>query len=164
MTQNKSISHFTTGIVFTIALVIVTAVFLSMNGKYGSFQEINGHYNGFADKFFRYFTYAGDAILWIPLLAYCFFIRKKYGIAVLAGFLISSFIAQFLKRVVFPEELRPIAHLSENFPVHVIEGLSMKRAYSFPSGHTSTAFTMALLMVYIVNQRIWAFVFPLIAF
>lgn len=135
-----------------------------MEGKFGSFLIINGHHNQTADFFFRYFTYAGDAILWIPLLIYCVFIRRKYGVAVLAGFIISSILAQFLKRIVFPDELRPITFLSENFPVHVIEGVKMKRAFSFPSGHSATAFTMALLLVYMFNERIWSFIFPLVAF
>jgi membrane-associated phospholipid phosphatase len=164
VTQNKPISYFRTGLVFTLCLIALTGTFLFVNGKEESFQIINGNHSSFGDFFFKYFTYAGDALLWIPLLVYCFFFRKEYFIAVLAGFIISSVISQFLKRVVFPDELRPITYLSEGFPVHLIEGVKMKRLHSFPSGHTSTAFTMALILVYIVNNRIWAFIFPLIAF
>ena len=51
---------------------------------------------------------------------FCFFFKRKYFIAVLAGVVISSLLAQFLKRVVYPDELRPISYLSENFPVHQI--------------------------------------------
>lgn len=40
----------------------------------------------------------------------------------------------------------------------------MNRTHSFPSGHTSTAFTLALLLASIVKRNIWVYVFPLIAF
>lgn len=40
----------------------------------------------------------------------------------------------------------------------------MNRTHSFPSGHTSTAFTLALLLASIVKRNVWVFVFPLIAF
>ncbi len=40
----------------------------------------------------------------------------------------------------------------------------MRRMHSFPSGHTSTAFTMALLLSSVMKKKIWAFVLPVIAF
>ena len=35
---------------------------------------------------------------------------------------------------------------------------------SFPSGHTSTAFTFALLLAFLVRRRFAIYVFPLLAF
>jgi membrane-associated phospholipid phosphatase len=48
--------------------------------------------------------------------------------------------------------------------VRIIEGYKMNRANSFPSGHTSTAFTLALLLVNILKRRFWVYFFPVIAF
>ena len=101
--------------------------------------------------------------MWAPLGAYCFFYRRKYFIAVVAGVLISTILAQFLKRVVYPDELRPISYLSENFPVHIVEGVSLRKVHSFPSGHATTAFAMALIMAYIINKKIWSVILPLFA-
>lgn len=101
--------------------------------------------------------------MWALLGAYCFFYRRKYFIAVVAGVLISTILAQFLKRVVYPDELRPISFLSENFPVHVVDGVKMKRAHSFPSGHSTTAFAMALIMAYMINNKVWSVILPLFA-
>lgn len=164
LAQNKPISNFRAGLVFVLLQIIATTIFVVTHGKYDSFQLINGNHNSFQDVFFKYFTYAGDAILWVPILLYCLFYRRQYLIAIISGFIISSILTQFMKRVIFPDDLRPITYLAENFPVHVVEGVKMKRAHSFPSGHTAAAFTMALLLTYIVNKLKWAIIFPTVAF
>lgn len=144
-------------------IAIVTGILILALGKNGTFQLINGNHNEIADQFFKYFTHYGDGLMWAPLGVYCFFYRRKYFIAVVAGVLISTILAQLLKRVVYPDELRPISFLSENFPVHIVEGVKMRKVHSFPSGHATTAFAMALIMAYIMNNKIWSVVLPLFA-
>lgn len=153
------------GIAFLLATIIAigTGILILALGKNGTFQLINGNHNEIADQFFKYFTHYGDGLMWAPLGAYCFFYRRKYFIAVVAGVLISTILAQFLKRVVYPDELRPIGFLSENFPVHIVEGVRMRKVHSFPSGHATTAFAMALIMAYIINNKIWSVILPLFA-
>ena len=153
------------GIAFfiTILMAIATGILILSLGKNGSFQLINGNHSEAADRFFKYFTHYGDGIMWVPLGLFCFFYRRKYFIAVIAGVLISTILAQFLKRVIYPDELRPITYLSENFPVHIVEGVKMKRVHSFPSGHTTTAFTMALIMAHMFNNKAVSFILPFLA-
>jgi membrane-associated phospholipid phosphatase len=161
--QERPANNF--GIAFVLATIIAigTGVFILVLGKNGSFQFINSNHHPVADQFFKYFTHYGDGMMWVPLGLYCFFYRRKYFIAVIAGVVISTLIAQVLKRVVFPDELRPISYLSETFPVHIIDGVTMRKAHSFPSGHTTTAFAMALIMAYIINRRSWSILLPLLA-
>jgi len=153
------------GIAFflTIAIAIATGIVILVLGKSGTFQLINGNHNPFADQFFKYFTHYGDGLMWTPLGLWCFFYRRKYFIAVLFGAVISTIIAQVLKRVVYPDELRPITYLSETFPVHVIDGVTMRKVHSFPSGHATTAFTIALIVAYMINKKGWSLILPLFA-
>jgi membrane-associated phospholipid phosphatase len=153
------------GIAFILATLIAigTGILILVLGKNGSFQLINSNHNEIADHVFKYFTHYGDGLMWVPLGIYCFFYRRKYFIAVVAGVIISTILAQFLKRVVYPEELRPISYLSEIFPVHVVDGVTMRKVHSFPSGHTTTAFAMALIMAYIINRKAWSVILPLLA-
>jgi membrane-associated phospholipid phosphatase len=153
------------GVAFLLAIIIAicTGILILALGKNGSFQLINGNHNEIADQFFKYFTHYGDGLMWAPLGAYCFFYRRKYFIAVVAGVLISTVLAQFLKRVVYPDELRPISFLSENFPVHIVDGVTMRKVHSFPSGHSTTAFAMALIMAYMINNKLWSVILPLFA-
>ena len=162
--QERPTNNF--GIAFILATIIAigTGIFILAVGKNGSFQFINSNHNEIADQVFKYFTHYGDGLMWAPLGIYCFFYRRKYFITVVAGVLISTILAQFLKRVVYPDELRPISYLSEIFPVHVVDGVTMRKVHSFPSGHTTTAFAMALIMAYIINRKVWSVILPLLAF
>jgi membrane-associated phospholipid phosphatase len=139
------------------------SIFVLITGKNQSFQLINGANNYVFDNFFSWVTYGGDGLVWILLALYCIFFNKKYLVAVIAGIIISTLLTHFLKRIVYPDELRPINYLTENFPVHVVEGVKMNRMHSFPSGHTATAFTLALLTGYISVHVIWAFALPVAA-
>ena len=161
--QERPANNFGIAFFLTSAIAIVTGIIILTLGKFGTFQLINGHHNPVADQFFKYFTYYGDGLMWLPLGIFCFIYRRKYFVAVLAGLIISTILAQFLKRVVFPDELRPIIYISKTFPVHVVDGVIMKRVHSFPSGHATTAFAIALIIAYIINRRIWSVILPLFA-
>ena len=163
MLQERPPNNF--GIAFILATIIAigTGILILVLGKNGAFQLINSNHNEIADQFFKYFTHYGDGLMWGPLGIYCFFYRRKYFISIVAGVLISTILAQFLKRVVYPDELRPISYLSEIFPVHIVDGVTMRRTHSFPSGHTTTAFTMALMMAYLINRKAWSIILPLLA-
>jgi membrane-associated phospholipid phosphatase len=156
-------NNFKPALIFTLFLVFFTGLFLVFAGKTGSFLIINGSHSLFSDFFFKYFTHAGDGWMWVPFLLFCFFFRRNYLVAVIAGVIISTLLSQLLKRVVFADDLRPITYLSENFPVHTIEGIKMNRLHSFPSGHTATAFTIALLLAYMINKKPWSLALPLLA-
>jgi membrane-associated phospholipid phosphatase len=96
------------------------------------------------------------------LFVYVGLYKRDYLIAVLAALIICTILTQFLKRVVFPADFRPVVVLAGK--LRTIPGYYMNRSNSFPSGHTSTAFTLALLMAFIVRRDIWVYFFPLIAF
>ena len=146
------------------ALILLVALVLFIYGKKDSFIIINGSYNAGLDYFFQYITVFGDGLIYVPIVLYCLLFNKKYLVPVVAGIIICTFLTHFLKRVVFPNDLRPINLELENIVIHRIEGVSLNRTHSFPSGHTSTAFTMALLLANIMRRKFWAFLLPAIAF
>lgn len=161
--KERPANNFGIAFVLAILMAIGTGILILVLGKNGTFQLINSNHHEIADQFFKYFTHYGDGLMWAPLGIYCYFYRRKYFIAVVAGVIISTIIAQLLKRVVYPDELRPISYLSEIFPVHVVDGVTMRKVHSFPSGHTTTAFAMALIMAYIINRKIWSVILPVLA-
>ncbi len=138
-------------------------LFVLAYGKEGSFLIINRHNAPVFDQFFRVWTYLGDGVIWVPLFLYTLLFRRKFFIAVLASVIICTVLTHFLKRVVFADEMRPVVVLGEDV-VHVVKDLHMNRSNSFPSGHTSTAFTLALLMAFLYPRGWAAYFFPLIAF
>lgn len=164
MLQSKQYAHFRTAAFFCLFLVLVTGIFLFAYGKQHSFIIINGAYNPELDYFFQYITFLGDGIIYIPIVLYCLLYNRKFIVPVIFCIIICTIITHFLKRVVFPGELRPVSLEAKHVIIHHITGVPLNRLHSFPSGHTGTAFSMALLLVTIMKRRIWAFVIPLIAF
>ena len=162
MLQSTEYRHFKNAVLFTLVLAFIVALFILINGKHQSFLLINHFHSPLSDYIFRFWTYLGDGIIWVGLFIYVLLFRRDFFIAALAGVIISTILSQFLKRVVFPNDFRPIVVLADE--IRVITGYTMNRANSFPSGHTTTAFTLALLMAFIVRGNFWVYFFPMIAF
>lgn len=156
--------HFRIAVASSVTFIVVFALFLLIYGKRDSFILINGFYNPQLDYFFQYVTYLGDGLIYIPMVVYCLFWNRKYLVPVIAGIIICTILTHVLKRVVFPEELRPVSLEVEKVIIHKVEGVPLHRQHSFPSGHTSTAFTVALLLVSVMRRKIWAFILPMVAF
>ena len=147
---------------FSIVLAVLVAVFLSSYGKKESFLIINRFNSPSFDYFFTYFTYLGDGAIWIPLVVYAFLYKKDFLFTVLAAFVICTLLTQFSKWVVFADAMRPLGLLKEQ--VRLVPGVDVHSTSSFPSGHTSIAFTYALLMSFLLQRIFWTFAFPFIAF
>jgi membrane-associated phospholipid phosphatase len=160
--QSTEYRHFRNAVLFSIVLALVIAVFLLIKGKEDSFLVINKYNSPQFDYVFKFWTYLGDGIIWVPLFAYVIFFRKDYFVSILGALIICTVLTQVLKKVVFWNDFRPVVVLANK--VRVIPGYYINHAHSFPSGHTSTAFTLALLLAYIVKRNVWVYVFPLIAF
>jgi membrane-associated phospholipid phosphatase len=160
--QSTEYRHFRNAVLFSIVLALIITVFLLIKGKENSFLVINKYNSPQFDYVFKFWTYLGDGVIWIPLFAYVLLFKRDYFVSVLAALIICTLLTQVLKRVVFWNDFRPIVVLANK--VRVIPGYYMNRAHSFPSGHTSTAFTLALLLASIVKRNVWVYVFPLIAF
>jgi membrane-associated phospholipid phosphatase len=154
--------HFRNAVLFSLLLALLVVVFLLIYGKENSFLVINKYNSPQFDYVFQYWTYLGDGMIWVPLFVYVLLFKRDYFVAVLAGLIICTAFTQFLKHVAFPNDFRPIVILTNK--VRVIPGYYMNRMHSFPSGHTSTAFTLALLSAFIAKKNFWVYFFPLIAF
>ena len=162
--QSKEYQMFRTAIVFCVVLALLLALFVGFFGKKESFLMINGHYSPQADYFFNYVTYLGDGLIWIPLFLYVLIFKRDFFIAVVAALIICTLITHFGKRVIFAGEARPLRLMNE--VARAVPLMAGRDSYSnsFPSGHTSTAFTFALLLSFFIHRKFAVIVFPLLAF
>ncbi|HYG38898.1 MAG TPA: phosphatase PAP2 family protein [Cytophagales bacterium] len=151
-------------ICYFIFLIIGGAALL-LYSKIDLFLFINksNHYS--SDYFFRYFTNVGDGIFYgiviLGLLCY----KYKYAIIGLISFLLTSLIAQLLKRLVFVDEYRPVKYFKDlDIEFHIIEGVKLYSNNSFPSGHATTAFSIFCLLALIFKKNKLGFLFFLCAF
>jgi membrane-associated phospholipid phosphatase len=161
--RHQQYQHFRMAVFFSLLLVFVLAVFVLFYGKDKSFLMINGHYSTQADYFFNFVTFLGEWLLWVPLFLYALIYKRDFFISVLAALIICTLLTHLGKRVLFEGEPRPL-RLLENLARAVPLIKDNRYVNSFPSGHTSTAFTTALLLAFIVRRKFAIYVFPIIAF
>ncbi|MBX9853302.1 MAG: phosphatase PAP2 family protein [Cytophagaceae bacterium] len=107
---------------------------------------INRRHDPYLDDFFFYFTYLGDGRTLIPIIIILFFRKIYYGILALLSFLISTLVSQAMKRMFFADFPRPSKFFEKEIDIHVIQGLELHSYYSFPSGHSSGAFAVFLIL------------------
>lgn len=161
--KEEEYNHFKKAVFLSLGIVGVLSIFLLLYGKDKSFLMINGHYSVEADYFFNYVTFLGEWLLWVPLFLYAFIYKREFLIAVISALIICSFITHLGKQIIFPGQPRPLRLLKD--VARAVPLIKQNRMVnSFPSGHTSTAFTTALLLAFIVRRKFAIYVFPIIAF
>ncbi|HUC82887.1 MAG TPA: phosphatase PAP2 family protein [Flavisolibacter sp.] len=160
--QHDEYKHFRMATFFSLLLVFVLGVFVAIYGKNRSFLIINGTYSTEADYFFNYVTLLGEWVLWVPIFLYAIFLKRDFFLPVLAALVICTLLTHFGKRVLFEGTPRPLRLLED--AARAVPLLKHNNyVNSFPSGHTSTAFTTALLLSFIVQKKFAVFFFPIIA-
>lgn len=148
----------------SLFLSLVTGLFLLRYGKTGSFILINGMHGPVLDVLFQYATFLGDGLIYIPVVMYCLFFNRPFLIPTVLGIIICLLLTHILKQLVFPHQLRPLSLQAQGVAIHKVQGIYISRLHSFPSGHTATAFSTALLLATVLKKKVWAFMLPLIPF
>ena len=146
--------NFLTAFVLTLATALYLFIDSFIVGKNAFFLMLNTNLGKAADFFFSYWTNMGDGVIWIVVAALFFIYRKNKIPLLIAAILVSTLITQLTKNYLFPAEPRPIAAIKDISRIHTVPGVELHTAYSFPSGHTATAFTIYLLACLLI-RRTW---------
>lgn len=142
-----NLTAFKSGATLSFALGTLLILFSFLGGKDDLFLLLNQDMGTTANFFFQYFTHAGDGILWVPLGLYFIFYKRKGLPLILSAIILSTLLVQAGKKIIYPNESRPTAAIEATVqnPIHTVEGVTIHRNNSFPSGHTTTAFSLFLL-------------------
>lgn len=148
---------------YFFVLIIVGIVQLVYN-KTQLFLFINTHANAKADFFFRYLTNVGDGLFYGAIIIVLLFVEYRYALAALLSFALTSLAAQLLKHFVFSSSLRPNGFYEHSeVTLRVIEGVKVYNNNSFPSGHATTAFSLACLLAILIKRKNWGYFFLVLA-
>jgi len=114
------------------------------------FFQLNTIHTLYLDTFFQNYTLLGDgvfsiAVFLILLLAE----RALLAMQVITGYLLSGIISQVLKRLIHAP--RPHAIIQNTEYPYFIDGFTHTGMTSFPSGHTTSVFALAVLLA--LNTR-----------
>ena len=137
-------------------VVLIGIIFLSMDHKIPLQISINSYANDYLDRVFLIITKLAEGWGTVPILIY--FIIKNWKKAVFIGICygLTAIIAGLLKNYTFGLNYRPFAipGLNTLETYHWIKNYDMPIYLSFPSGHTTTAFTFAIVLS-LLNKNKW---------
>lgn len=110
----------------------------------------------FFDWFFTAITHLGDAGIFFILLSIALIVPKKtrkIGIAMMIGIIIGSLITNFMLKTLIARP-RPYVDESSIFYQWWLDvGFGPAREFSFPSGHTTVAFSSLSVLVFMAKKR-----------
>jgi membrane-associated phospholipid phosphatase len=146
-----------------LVLLLTSTLLLIMYGKSASFTSLNSFHPVLLNAFFINYTFMGDGIFALCLIAFLFFYKKKQqGFILLVSFLVSGLLVQIIKN--FVSAPRPKSFFFEAGQyLYFIDGVSQTGYSSFPSGHTATAFALATILVLTMKSKKWQLILLLAA-
>lgn len=138
-----------------LAILLTAATFLLTAGKAGTFLSLNSYHPFLLNVFFINYTFMGDGIFALCLIAlmFLYFKKKKQGFALLYSFLISGIAVQLIKNLISAP--RPRLFFEQGQYLFFMDGISLANNSSFPSGHTATAFAIATVFVMLMKNKNW---------
>jgi len=145
-------------------LLVLGAYPLFVFDKVTLFLQLNHFHHPVLDRFFYYATFLGSVTMY-ALLMVALVVMQLDNRALLTsagGFVAMSLIVHGMKRLFFADQLRPIALIPPDAPLHLVEGIVPDTHLSLPSGHAATIFTaVGLIHLLLPKKPIW---FSILAF
>ena len=133
-----------------IAIIIIGLTEYLRNQSF--FLMLNHDGGKFFDKLFSIITTGGEVIPWVAALILVLIWRKYLLWLLVACFVISTLFVQGIKNIL-PEQPRPTKAISNLQLVHTVDGVELYKVHSFPSGHTSAAFTVFFIACLAIEKR-----------
>ena len=136
----------------TAILAVLLLGLTTYLGNDSFFLLLNYDGGRYIDKFFAIITTGGEVIPWVAALLFILIWRKDLIWLLVACFVISTIFVQGIKNIL-PEQPRPTKAISNLQLIHTVEGVELYKAHSFPSGHTSAAFTVFFIACLAIEKR-----------
>lgn len=127
---------------------------------------INAVHNGFLDFLMKYWTHLGDGLFVSIAVIALLLLSFRHFFTGLAAFAFGGLTAQLLKHIAFSSFPRPAKFFELNdiaYQLYLVPGVEVNGWFSFPSGHTSTAFSFFFAMALFSKSRIVQALFFILA-
>ncbi len=136
-----------------IVVFLVTLLVWSMIDHGDAVLLLNENRNPVFDFFFKYWTHLGDGIFVGVLFVGLVIWKWRLAIVFLALGFAQLLFSQGLKRLVFQDIPRPTRYFDGLTDLNLIEGVKHHGSFSFPSGHTITAFAVATFFAIVFRKN-----------
>jgi membrane-associated phospholipid phosphatase len=147
-----------------LIFIVFGAVLIIINTKAEIHLGFNNYHNSFFDVFFYYATFLGDGVTAVLIVIILLTVQFRAAIIVGLSNIISALITQVLKRTLFAEMVRPKKFFEGIHDLYFVPGVENYLYNSFPSGHSTCAFSLYLSLALIVKNKKYKTVFCILAF
>jgi len=137
-------------ITFGIAAVFFAGTFYW--GNLSFFLKLNHGLGNVGDIFLSLFTHLGETVPWVAALIFVLVSNRKLLLLLVCCFVVSTILVQGIKNAL-PTQPRPSKAFHNVVAIHTVKGVELHEYFSFPSGHTATAFTIFLLACYVIKGK-----------
>ena len=130
--------------------------------KEAIYFAVNSRHFDFADQVAPYVTDMGNG--WTIIILSALLVLYNYRIAFLmiTSYAVTSLLAQVVKYIF--DAPRPTLYFKDQLSqIHLVKGVDMLQYHSFPSGHTVTAFSAAVVIVYLAKNKNWGILLLIVA-
>ena len=133
--------------------LLIAGVFLGTRSKAEAHLSINCYQYEFCNYFFFLATYIGDGIAVISIVILLCFVKYKYAVFTALSNTISGIITQTLKHTLFADVDRPAKYFEGTAHLKLVPWVENYFYNSFPSGHTTAAFTTFFCLALILENK-----------
>lgn len=143
--------------------IVLGAMLLIISTKVEIQLSFNAFHNSFFDTFFYYTTYLGDGLMAVLVVIILLAVKYRYAFIVGVSNIIAALITQTLKQTVFSDALRPKKFFEGIHNLYFVPGVDNYLYNSFPSGHSTCAFSLYFSLSLLVENKIYKLLFFIVA-
>ena len=149
----------------SVVLVMAVPVFMAvlLYGHLELHAAINRWTSASLDPLFKYGTHLADGLVPTAFGLVFLFVRWRWFLMVAVSVLGSSIIAQVLKHTLFADVDRLSTFLAGMPGLRLVPELEMLHHNSFPSGHSTCAFSMCCVAAVLIGRPVPAALFAVLA-
>lgn len=150
---------------FLIPYLILLAICLIIKLTFSKdeiYFAVNTRHTDWADTIAPYITDIGNG--WTTVALSAIFLLFSYRKAFLLGstYALTSLLAQALKFIF--DAPRPKLYFANHLKgIYFVKGVDILSAHSFPSGHTVTAFSTSIVILYFLKNKKWGLLLLVVA-
>lgn len=131
--------------ILLLSLLSACGICLALFSSIDLFFRLNTFHTLYLDIFFQNYTLLGDGVFSIAIFLILLLAdRIPLALQIITGYLFSGIVSQLIKHLVHAP--RPHAIISNAEYPYFIEGVTLSGMNSFPSGHTTSVFALAVLL------------------
>ncbi|HEY9195422.1 MAG TPA: phosphatase PAP2 family protein [Mucilaginibacter sp.] len=118
------------------------------------FFAVNGLNSPWADYIEPFMTDLGDGITAVTLSLILLLFSYRKFLLLASSYAVSGLVTQIIKFSIAAP--RPSVYFKDQWGhVHTVKGIEILSANSFPSGHTTSAFSAAVVLAYLSTKKGW---------